>query len=470
MSKSQIGIIGLATMGANLARNFSSKKIPTIVYNRTYEKTENLIKNFGNSYLQGSKTLKEFAENLEKPRKIILLVKAGDPVDEIIEELKPFLDKNDVLLDCGNSFFQDTGRRESQLANQGIYFIGCGISGGEEGALKGPSLMPGGDKKAYTQVSKYLAKVAAQDFKNGKCVTYLGPGGSGHFVKMVHNGIEYGIMQLIAEAYDILRKIGKFSNPEIAKILQNYSKNNNLKSFLLEITAKIFAKHDGSKFIIDYIKDSAGQKGTGRWTTEAALNLGVTIPTINAAVDARILSGDEEGRKACQSLKLNKVKTSSIPQTKLKKILAKLVEDSLELSIILTYEQGMGLLRKASSKFSWNLDLAEIVRIWQGGCIIRSGYLKKLEIGMGKDKKSAQKINNEITKLFAGIKQQNWRKLMSLAIEKAIPIPSFSATLGFHDAYIQKTLPQNLIQAQRDFFGAHCYERKDKTGNFHTEW
>mgnify|MGYP001570426814 CR=1 FL=1 len=481
MGKSQIGIIGLATMGANLARNFADKKIPTIVYNRSHEKTENFIKSFANEYLQGSKTLKEFLGNLEKPRKIILLVKAGDPVNQVINELSPLLDKNDIIIDCGNSHFKDTERRQNELAKKSIYFLGCGISGGEEGALKGPSMMPGGDKKAYTQVSKLLEKVTAHDFKNGKCVTYLGPGGSGHFVKMVHNGIEYAIMQLIAETYDILKQIGKLSNPELAKIFTNYGKSENLKSYLLEITAKIFStvceanknnkkvltsvKTTYSKYLIDFIKDSAGQKGTGKWTTEAALNLGVAIPTINAAVDARIISGDPREMSG-KLLKKNIEPLKNLD----KKALIKELRDALELATELSYGQGFLLLMKASQENSWNLNFSEIARIWQGGCIIRSDYLLKMETALGKNLDQAKKIKQQILQNFNGKKQLHLRSIIGLGAQQGIPLPAFYSTLSYYDSYSAPQLPQNLIQAQRDFFGAHGYERTDKSGSFHTEW
>lgn len=514
-SKSAIGLIGLATMGENLARNIANHGFTISVFNRTTEKTEKFIKNFAKDYplLHGTFTLKDFVASLEAPRKIILLVKAGSPVDEIIAEISPLLDKNDILVDCGNSHFKDTERRQLELAKKSIHLIGCGISGGEEGALRGPSLMPGGNKSAWEKIEKIFTAIAADvpvdnspsaksknSAPSSKCVAYIGPAGSGHFVKMVHNGIEYAIMQLIAETYDILKNIGEFSNPELAEIFKNYGKTENLKSFLMEITAIIFtrtienltkpanADHQLSKnssHLIDLIKDSAGQKGTGKWTTEAALNLGVAIPTINAAVDARIISGDNKGRAMCKILKRNissKKLTSST-----KKNLLTLVKDSLELATILAYEQGIGLLTKAGKEFSWNLDLSEITRIWQGGCIIRSNYLKTLTIGLGKDKEplkntgsrqnsqsfhksAAKEVMQKMVKLFAGPKQKNWRKLLALAIEHGIPVPAFYASLNFYDSYSAQKLPQNLIQAQRDFFGAHGYERTDKPGWHHTEW
>ncbi len=471
-AKSTIGLVGLATMGANLARNIANKGFHISVFNRTTEKTEKFIQDFGKESkdkLHGSKTLKEFVASLETPRKIILLVKAGQPVDDMITELATLLDKNDIIIDCGNSHFKDTERRQNALASQGLNFIGCGISGGEEGALHGPSLMPGGSKAAWEKIRPIFEKVAAKDFAGKPCVIHIGDLGSGHFVKMVHNGIEYAIMQILAESYDILKTIGKFTNPELSKIFAGYNKNSNLKSFLIEITTKIFNKKEDGKFIIDYIKDAAGQKGTGKWTTEIAHDLGIYSPTINVAVDARIVSGDTSGRTMCQqffTLKTSKTKLSPAA----KKKLIKQVEDALELSTILCYEQGLGLIVKADREYKWNLNYAEIIRIWQGGCIIRSTYLKDLAIALGKDQKASGKIFTKIMKNLGGDKQKFWRKLMSLSLENGIPVPAFYATLNYYDSYAKARLPQNLIQAQRDFFGAHGYERTDKEGSFHTEW
>ncbi|MEK7672563.1 MAG: NADP-dependent phosphogluconate dehydrogenase [Patescibacteria group bacterium] len=467
----QIGLIGLATMGANFARNFANHKISTLVFNRTTEKTDNFIKEFGNEYLAGAKEIKEFISKLERPRKIILMVQSGPAVDQVIEQLIPYLQAEDILIDCGNSHFKDTEKRQQDLAAKKINYIGCGISGGESGALHGPSLMPGGDKKAWQQIKPLFEKVSAKDFSGKPCVTYLGETGSGHFVKMVHNGIEYGLMQLIAESYDILKTLGKFSNEELSKIFKNFQKNSNLKSFLLEITAKILAKKDpttspkNSKYLIDLIKDSAKQKGTGKWTTFTAMDLGIAIPTINNAVDARIISGDGPNREISKSLKVRTIK-SAISKTQL----IKLVENSLELTSIMAYEQGFSVITKASKEYNWNFDMQEISKIWQGGCIIRSSYLKTLESCYSKDQKISQKANTGLVKLFASDKQKNWRKLISLAVQNAIPVPALYGSLSLYDAYAKSRLPQNLIQAQRDFFGAHTYERLDKPGTFHTDW
>lgn len=464
MAKSKIGLIGLATMGANLARNLANKKIHTVVFNRTTEKTLEFIKEFGNEYLAGEKTLKNFIAKLEQPRKIFILVKAGEAVDMVINELIPLLDKEDILIDLGNSHYKDTMRRQSHLFPKKIHFLGCGISGGEQGALHGPSLMPGGDKKAYAKVSKFLEKISAQDSSKGKCVTYLGPEGSGHFVKMVHNGIEYAIMQLIAESYDILKNIGKFNNEELAKIFTDYNKSTN--SYLLEITAKIFQKKEGGKYIIDFIKDIAGQKGTGKWTTEEAHNFGVALTSVNSAVDARILSGDIPSRTISPKIvKFRKNKTK-LPD---KKTLIEIVEDSLEMCSLITYLQGFNLIRAASSEYQWNLDTSEIARIWQGGCIIRSNLLKNLQKAFS-ETKEAKAERSKVVEPLSSKAQNHLRTLINLATSEGIPVLTFSSTLAHFDTFLRPRLPQNLVQAQRDFFGAHGYERTDKKGVFHTEW
>lgn len=472
----------MATMGENLALNIANHGFKISVFNRTTEKTKKFIEKFEkkysnksskNSLLTGTYTLKEFVSSLETPRKIILLVKAGEAVDAVIHELKPLLTKNDILIDCGNSHFKDTERRQIELNKNNLNFIGCGISGGEEGALKGPSLMPGGDKEAWKKIRQIFEKIAAKDFSGLPCTTYIGPHGSGHFVKMVHNGIEYAIMQLIAESYDILKNIGKFSNSELAKIFTDYGKTKNLKSFLIEITAKIFTKKDpfkNSKYLIDFIKDSAGQKGTGKWTTEIAHDLGIYTPAINVAVDARIVSGDTKVRAMSQGmLKQNITAKKLTPLAK--KNLIKQVENALELATILCYEQGISLISKTSKEYNWNLNLAEITRIWQGGCIIRSSYLKDLTSALNPaNQKAALSAFQKIMKTLNGEKQKSWRKLLALALESGVPIPAFYACLSYFDSYAKARLPQNLIQAQRDFFGAHGYERTDKEGSFHTEW
>ncbi len=455
----KIGLIGLATMGKNLARNIA-RNFSISVYNRSTEKTEEFLEEFRSDNLTGEKTLEAFVESLEKPRKIILMVKAGDPVDAVIEQLKPLLEDGDIIIDGGNSHYQDTKRRQESLLKEEKTLIGMGISGGEEGALNGPSMMPGGDKKSYDSLEEILMASSAEDGAGGKCIAYIGEGPSGHFVKMVHNGIEYGIMQLIAEAYDILKKIGKLSNKELAETFANWNKEN--PSYLLEITAKIFAKKDEGtgQDLIDLIRDSAKQKGTGKWTTEAAFDYGVSTTTINAAVDARIKSGALKDRQMGKEFPI-KTLESETPEN-----LKEIVHDALHLSTMCTYFQGFGLLQTTSTENNWDLNLSEIARIWRGGCIIRSDFLEKLQIAYGPN---APKTG-EVIDSFGGKDQENWRKVVQLAIANAIPVPTLTATLSSYDSLAAENLPQNLTQAQRDFFGAHGFERTDKEGSFHTEW
>lgn len=458
MKQAKIGIIGLAVMGANLARNIAGHGFGTVVFNRTSEKTKKFLQDFGNKNLSGEMTLKKFVATLEKPRKIILMVKAGEAIDELIAQLKPLLSRSDIIIDGGNSHYMDTERRQNDLSKRGIHLIGMGISGGEEGALNGPSLMPGGEQKAYRQVSKILETIAAKDGSDGKCVTYLGPGASGHFVKMVHNGIEYAVMQVIAESYDLLKKSGRLPNKKLAEIFDRWNKEN--QSFLLEITTKIF----NHKNLIDLIKDSAEQKGTGKWASEAAFDLGVSTPGIHAAVDARIISGAIKNRQAGKNF------PKSINKIKIPKNLIELVRDAIELSTICCYFQGFDLLQTAKEKNNWNLDLSEIARIWQGGCIIRSKLLEKFQGAFSKNAKKAKIAKQKLIQNFQGKPQQNWRSIIALGIQNGIPLSAMAASLSYYDAINAKKLPQNLIQAQRDFFGAHGYERMDKKGNFHTSW
>lgn len=447
MQKAKIGLIGLAVMGANLSRNIANNKIPIVVFNRTTEKTTDFIKEFGNEFLKGSESLEEFVEKIEKPRNIGIMVKSGTPVDTVIQQLIPLLDKGDVIIDFGNSHYRDSERRSKELEEKGLHFVGCGVSGGEEGALHGPSIMPGGSAQSWENLKEILEPIAAKDFDGKPCVAYIGPAAAGHFVKMAHNGIEYGIMQILAESYHILKVLGGLSNEELSKFYADLNEERAMKSFLLEITSKIFLKKEDGKDVIDLIKSVAGAKGTGRWTTESALNYGVAIPTISAAVDARIISSNEELRSVIPKFEEEiKQKAEIIPS----------IKDAIELSIIIAYLQGFELLRVASLEENWNLDTNEISRIWQGGCIIRSSVL--------------QDINAAIQQLYSKEKQGNWRKSIMSAVGSGIPFSAISNSLSYFDSMLTIRLPQNLTQAQRDFFGAHTYERIDKEGTFHTEW
>lgn len=458
----QLAVIGLGTMGANLARNAARNGAKVAIYNRTSEKTDEFMNQYSS---EGSsvpcKTLEELVSALEPPRPILIMVKAGEAVDAVIESLTPLLSKGDILIDGGNSHYPDTERRANELEEKGIRFLGMGVSGGEEGALNGPSMMPGGDESAWKELEPLLTKMSADDGDGGKCVSFIGTGGAGHFVKMVHNGIEYAIMQLIAESYDILKSEAGKSNEELAEIFASWNEGEDLNSFLMEITAKIFEKKDNGNHLIDLIKNAAGQKGTGKWTTEAALALGSPTPTINAAVDARILSGDKYLRERGGEVLPESIEQ---PYTKPEKLTSR-VRTALELSTICSYQQGFMLMEKASKEFGWNLNLSEIARIWRGGCIIRSAYLENLQ----KTYKEKKVSPEEIAK-FEGERQLDWRRVIAIAQGRGIPVPAMSSALAYFDSIRKEKLPQNLIQAQRDFFGAHTFERVDKEGKFHADW
>lgn len=395
------------------------------------------------------------------------MVKAGEAVDAVLRDLLPLLLKGDAIIDGGNSHYPDTQRRTEELAAQGIHFIGMGISGGEEGALSGPSMMPGGNAKAYQTVAPLLTKMAADDGEGGKCISSIGEGGAGHFVKMVHNGIEYGIMQLLAESYALLKNAGGFSNEQLAETFAAWNDDADLSSFLLEITAKIFTKKDEETGgdLIDLIADSAGQKGTGKWTTEAAMTYGVAIPTINAAVDARILSGSAEKRAAHRSLPADTNEQDPVPPPEK---LRSIVRNAFELAALCTYGQGFDLIERASEEEGWKVDLSEVARIWRGGCIIRSAFLPLFQAQYGSGDTVA--ATEQLMQRFAGEKQRDWRRAVTYAASRGIPAPALSASLHAYDAYRAARLPQNLIQAQRDFFGAHTFERTDKEGKFHADW
>jgi 6-phosphogluconate dehydrogenase len=460
-ARMQLGVVGLSTMGSNLARNAARNGAKVAVFNRTTEKMEEFIKNHGKEGdIVGCKTPEELCKALTAPRAIHIMVKAGKPVDDVIEEFIPFMQKGDIFIDGGNSHYVDSERREKELAAKGFQFLGMGVSGGEEGALHGPSMMPGGSKEAFDHLQPLLEKMAAKDGAKGTCVAYVGPGGSGHFVKMVHNGIEYGIMQLIAECYDVLKRVGGKSNDEIADIVGAWNKSEILTSFLLEITEKVLRKKEGKESLVDLIKDMAAQKGTGKWTTEAAFEFGVAVPTITAAVDARIVSSGKDFRM----MESARWTLETVPFDV--KDLSFALETALELSIANTYGQGFVLMIEASKAKQWNLNASEIARIWRGGCIIRSGFLPLFQKAFTGDKETSQGM----VKRFAGDAQKKWRSVVALGAFHAIPLPAMSASLSYFDAYRTDRLPQNLIQAQRDFFGAHTYERLDKPGTFHTDW
>ncbi len=457
-------------MGENLALNVERNGFPISVYNRTAEKTDAFmaIRAKGKN-VKATYTLEDFVQSLERPRRILIMVKAGKPVDAVIDQLKPLLDEGDIIMDGGNSLFDDTARRTRDLESQGFRFVGMGVSGGEEGALNGPSLMPGGTKISYEYLEPIFNKIAAQ-VDDGPCVTYIGPGGAGHYVKMVHNGIEYGDIQLICEAYDLLKNTLGLDHKQLHEVFAEWNTTDELNSYLIEITADIFRYVDAEtkKAMVDLILDSAGQKGTGRWTVQSALEIGVSIPTITAAVNARIMSAYKDERVAASKVLTGPSGSyAGNPQTFINQI-----RDALYCSKICSYAQGMALLSAASKTYSYDLNLSEISRIWKGGCIIRAGFLDKI--------KHAFQENPELPNLLLAPefkqsildRQDAWREVIVQAAKLGIPVPAFSASLDYFDSYRRDRLPQNLTQAQRDYFGAHTYERIDKPAGeyFHTEW
>jgi 6-phosphogluconate dehydrogenase len=406
---------------------------------------------------------------LERPRRIMMMIRAGAPVDAVLQDLIPILDPGDIVIDGGNSWFEDTRRREALLREKKLYFFGVGVSGGEEGARHGPSLMPGGDPKAYELIRPVLEAIAAKT-DSGACVTHVGPDGAGHFVKMVHNGIEYADMQCIAEAYHLLRDLLGFTPPQIADTFAAWNKGP-LESFLIEITAKIFkvADPERSGFLVDHVLDKAGQKGTGKWTAQVALDLGVAIPSIAAAIDARVLSSLKDERVRASSV-LAGPKKSALTEDP--KALVEAVHDALHAAKIVAYAQGMSLIAAGSRTHEWNIDLREMARIWKGGCIIRARFLDTIFRAYEKNPALDNLLLDEKVRGEIDQAQGKWRQIVGLAASHGVPLPSTAASLAYYDSYRSANLPQNLTQAQRDAFGAHTYERNDgaKAGAIHTEW
>ncbi|MEG4087579.1 decarboxylating NADP(+)-dependent phosphogluconate dehydrogenase [Microcoleus sp. POL10_C6] len=470
MTKQNFGLIGLAVMGENLALNVESRGFSVAVYNRTAAKTDDFMAlRAPGKNIVGTKTLTEFVDALETPRRILVMVQAGKPVDAVIDQLKPMLSPGDMIIDGGNSLYDDTERRTKDLESMGLGFVGMGISGGEEGALNGASLMPGGTRTAYGLLEPILTKIAAQ-VDDGPCVTFIGPGGAGHYVKMVHNGIEYGDMQLIAEAYDLLKNVGGLNGQQLQEVFAEWNTTDELNSFLIEITANIFKYIDPEtkQPLVEVIMDAAGQKGTGRWTVMSALELGVSIPTIIAAVNARIMSSYKDERiKASQEL----TGPSGKYEGDTKEFVNK-VRDALYCSKICSYAQGMALLSAASKSYNYDLSLSEISRIWKGGCIIRAGFLDKIKTAFKDDPTLPNLLLAPEFKQSILDRQSAWRDVLATACQLGIAVPAFSASLDYFDSYRRERLPQNLTQAQRDYFGAHTYERTDKPRGefFHSEW
>ena len=468
MTKQQIGVVGVGVMGKSLALNFESKGYSVALYDISKEKVNEIIEENRGKNLVGTHMVEEFVNSLESPRKILLMVNAGEITDKAIDSLLPHLDKGDILIDGGNTYFVDTIRRNKRLAEEGINFIGAGVSGGEEGALKGPSIMPGGQKDAYEKVKNMLENISAK-VNDEPCCSYIGPNGAGHYVKMVHNGIEYGDMQLICEAYFFLKQTLDLTAEEFHEIFAEWNKGE-LNSYLIEITADIFTKKDEEtgKPLVDVILDTAGQKGTGKWTSQSALDLGISLPIITESVFARCISALKEER-------VNASKVLSGPKNKAalgveKAELIEAVRQALYMSKICSYAQGFTQLKAASEEYDWNLDFGSISMLWRGGCIIRAAFLQNIKEAYETNTDLPNLLLDPYFKEIVESYQGGLRQIISVAVQQGIPVPAFSAAISYYDSYRTATLPANLLQAQRDYFGAHTYKRVDKEGTFHTKW
>jgi 6-phosphogluconate dehydrogenase len=462
---SQIGVTGLAVMGANLARNIARNGVSIAVHNRTASKTQDFMSEFsGEGDFTGTETLEEFVEALERPRRIIVMVKAGAPVDGVIADLVPLLDKEDIIIDAGNSHYVDTRRRDEEAAAKGLRFIGSGVSGGEEGALLGPSIMPGGAREAYAEVEEVFTTIAAQ-VDGQPCCAYIGPDGAGHYVKMVHNGIEYADMQLIAEAYDLLRFGIGLDVPTIKGIFDDWNAGD-LESFLIEITATVLDKVDAEtgKPLVDVIVDQAEQKGTGRWTAQDALELGVPLTGITEAVFARSLSNLRDQRRDASGV-LAGPKPGGASESLVDDIRA-----ALYASKVVAYAQGFEQMAAAARTYDWDLKMGELAKIWRGGCIIRARFLNRITESYDEHPDLVNLLMAPYFQDAVANAQDAWRKVIVAAVEQGVAVPAFSSSLAYYDGYRRERGPANLIQGQRDFFGAHTYRRTDKDGSFHTRW
>uniref|UniRef100_A0A1D1Z4I9 6-phosphogluconate dehydrogenase, decarboxylating n=1 Tax=Anthurium amnicola TaxID=1678845 RepID=A0A1D1Z4I9_9ARAE len=470
---SRIGLAGLAVMGQNLALNVAEKGFPISVYNRTASKVDDTVARAadeGGLPLSGHYTPRDFVLSIARPRSVLILVKAGAPVDQTIAALSQHLEPGDAIVDGGNEWYENTERRAREAEARGLLYLGMGVSGGEEGARRGPSLMPGGSHQAYLNIQDILTRVAAQ-VDDGPCVTYVGPGGAGNFVKMVHNGIEYGDMQLISEAYDVLRTVGGLSNQDLAEIFADWNRGE-LESFLIEITADIFRVKDehGEGELVDKILDKTGMKGTGKWTVQQAAELSVAAPTIAASLDCRYLSGlKEERESAARALEQAGMVVGPIRKVDGKQLVDD-VRQALYASKICSYAQGMNLLRAKSEEKGWGLNLGELARIWKGGCIIRARFLDRIKRAYERNRGLPNLVVDPEFAREMVQRQGAWRRVVGLAVEAGISTPGMCASLAYFDTYRRARLPANLLQAQRDLFGAHTYERVDRPGSFHTEW
>ncbi|MGW1021957.1 NADP-dependent phosphogluconate dehydrogenase [Streptomyces niveus] len=465
----QIGVTGLAVMGRNLARNFARNGFAVALHNRTASKTHALVEEFGEEgVFVPADTAEEFVAALERPRRLVIMVKAGDPTDAVIQEFAPLLEEGDVIIDGGNAHFADTRRREKELRERGIHFVGVGISGGEEGALHGPSIMPGGSKESYASLGPLLERIAAKAPDGTPTVAHIGPDGAGHFVKMVHNGIEYADMQLIAEAYHLLRAVAGYSPAKIAETFRTWN-TGRLDSYLIEITAEVLAHTDAEtgKPFVDVVVDQAEQKGTGRWTVQIALDLGVPVSGIAEAVFARSLSGHAALRDVSRSLPGPAATALSEEEAAR---FADQVEQALYASKIVSYTQGFHQIQAGSEEYGWDIDLGSVAAIWRAGCIIRAAFLDRI--------RGAYDAQRDLPSLLAdkqfaeeiGAAQDDWREVIATAVRQGVPTPGFAAALSYYDALRAERLPAALTQGQRDFFGAHTYRRTDREGSFHTLW
>ena len=463
MKKQQIGIVGMAVMGKNLALNISDHGFSISIFNRTVSTAQDVARENPQSDIVVAKTAEEFVASLESPRKIILMVKAGKAVDETIAAFLPYLEPGDLLIDAGNSYYQDTIRRQKTLEEKGFRFMGMGVSGGEEGARRGPAIMPGGRKESYELVKDVLVAIAAKA-EGEACTTYIGSDGAGHYVKMVHNGIEYGDMEIIGEAYSVLSKLGGFSNQELGEIFTRWNQGE-LNSYLIEITAAIFKEKDdlSDADLIDVIKDTAGQKGTGIWTSKEAMDLGIDVSVISSAVNSRFISAFDQQRELASKQLTGPLVTPYADRG----LLIEKVKSALYASKIVSYAQGFSLLKAAAKQYGWELDYKAIAKIFRGGCIIRAKFLNRIAEAY---EKNPQLENLLLDDYFAKIvrdAQQDWREVVGLSIANGIPVSAFAAAISYYDAFRSVRYHTNLIQAQRDFFGAHTYQRIDRDGFFH---
>ncbi|MEU5976268.1 NADP-dependent phosphogluconate dehydrogenase [Streptomyces sp. NPDC047315] len=465
----QIGVTGLAVMGRNLARNFARNGLTVAVHNRTAARTRALVEEFGDEgAFVPAESAEEFVAALERPRRLVIMVKAGEATDAVIEEFAPLLEEGDVIIDGGNAHFADTRRREKELRERGIHFVGVGISGGEEGALHGPSIMPGGSAESYASLGPLLEKIAAKAQDGTPTVAHIGPDGAGHFVKMVHNGIEYADMQLIAEAYDLLRTVAGYSPAKIAETFRSWN-TGRLDSYLIEITAEVLAHVDaatGEPFV-DVVADRAEQKGTGRWTVQIALDLGVPVSGIAEAVFARSLSGHQKLREASREL------PGPVPKALDEAAAARFaeqVEQALYASKVVSYTQGFHQIQAGSEAYDWNVDPGSVASIWRAGCIIRAAFLDRIRAAYDTRPDLPSLLSDEQFAQEVGQAQDDWREAVATAARQGVPTPGFAAALAYYDALRAPRLPAALTQGQRDFFGAHTYRRTDREGSFHTLW